>query len=65
MIVKKYEKGFLSAEALTNKGKIFESQGKYKEAANIYKKVVDDFPEIVSEYARLRLETLSQQITQK
>jgi tetratricopeptide (TPR) repeat protein len=65
LIVKKYEKGFLSAEALTNKGKIFESQGKYKEAANVYKKVVDDFPEIVSEYARLRLETISQQMTQK
>lgn len=65
LIVKKYNRGFLSAEALTNKGKIMESQGKYKQAAIIYKKVVDEFPEIVSEYARLRLETISQQLDQK
>ncbi|MCX8093564.1 MAG: tetratricopeptide repeat protein [Candidatus Goldbacteria bacterium] len=65
LIVKKYDKGFLSAEALTNKGKIFESEGKYKEAILVYKKVVDEFPEIVSEYARMRLQTLPQQMNQK
>jgi len=65
LIVKKYNKGFLSAEALTNKGKILEMQGNYKEAIKIYKKVVDEFPEIVTEYARLRMESISQQISSK
>lgn len=65
LIVKKYKLGFLSAEALTNKGKILETQEKYKQAALIYKKVVDEFPEIMSEYARLRLEIISKKLDKK
>ncbi len=58
IIADKYKKGFLSAEALTNMGKIYESESRESEAVRIYERVVKDFPEIVTEYARLRMEAL-------
>jgi tetratricopeptide (TPR) repeat protein len=59
MIVSKYKKGFLSAEALTNKGMILEELGRTKQALTVYEKVVKEFPDIVTEYAKLRVGALS------
>lgn len=65
MIVQKYQKGFLSAEALTNKGMIFEELGRSKQALAVYRKVVKEFPDIVTEYAKTRVGALSGQTDTK
>jgi TolA-binding protein len=60
--VEKYKKGFLSAEALTSMGKIFESEGKDKQALDVYTRVVKEYPDIVTEYAKMRHDVLTERI---
>ncbi|OPZ64617.1 MAG: tol-pal system protein YbgF [Candidatus Aerophobetes bacterium ADurb.Bin490] len=61
-IVEKYKKGFLSAEALTSIGKMYESDGDDKKALEIYSRVVKEYPEIVTEYAKMRQTVLNDRV---